>query len=335
MNESQNLQPSPNTVSIFPAACFTGELEAAWTDPIAASVASVSLVRFQQNTSRKERLLYSEHIEMVKMSKCGGNGTDEETGRIPVGSISVHKDHHAVVGELLGVVAHKWRQPLNTIAMIIHNLADARKFGELTDELMEHSESRAIEQIHLLSRTLDDFRAFLDPDTTTEHFDPLESVKTVVARLSGWFTGTSTIRIRADRSCADLQAAGCQHAFERVIVNLLCNANDAIEELQHGIDNESGGVITVSMMCVEEHIIISVEDNGGGIDESHVGHIFEPYFTTKQKESGFGMGLYLSRLVIENSMNGKIWFDIIPGGARFSILLPVQALMGKSPLATR
>jgi len=223
----------------------------------------------------------------------------------------------------LGVVAHKWRQPLNSIALIIHNMVDAWKFGEMNAELLERSELRAMEQINLLSRTIDDFRSFLDPDSTTESFDPVESVKLVVAQLSGWFSDSSVIDIRVtDESGGSLLAVGCQHAFERVIVNLVCNANDAIEERQRGIGPISSGVITVSLNCSEKNIVISVEDNGTGIDESNWAHVFEPYFTTKHKSDGFGMGLYLSKLIVVNSMNGNMWFENIPGGARFSIMLP-------------
>lgn len=327
MNASQSVQAcersSNETTAEFWAVTSEADGTACTAAPADQRTAGAGLERLQQDTTRMERFLLNKLIDSSELQKYMGECDGEKERRILNEPVYIHQASHAAMGEILGVVAHKWRQPLNSIALIIHNMVDAWKFGEMNAELLERSELRAMEQINLLSRTIDDFRSFLDPDSTTEHFDPVESVKLVVAQLSGWFSDSSVIDIRVtDESGGSLQAVGCQHAFERVIVNLVCNANDAIEERQRGIGPISSGVITVSLICSEKNIVISVEDNGTGIDESNWAHVFEPYFTTKHKSDGFGMGLYMSKLIVVNSMNGNMWFENIPGGARFSIMLP-------------
>ncbi len=285
---------------------------------------NVRLKQLQQNASHLELLYLHKKKKDDETKECMEFRTGEllhMQTRLDTGTID--QARHSAVGEFLGVVAHKWRQPLNTIALIIHNMVDAWKYGEMNDELIDRSESRAMEQINLLTRSIDNFRSFLDPENTTEYFYPAESIKSVAAQLSGWVSGSSSIEVRVtDESGDALQAAGCQHAFERVMVNLICNANDAIEERQRVSNTKVEGIISVSLTRVDNKIVIMVADNGGGIDESKSSHIFKPYFTTKQKNGGFGMGLYLSKLIIENSMNGNLWFKSIPDGTRFSIMLP-------------
>jgi len=328
VNETQNFLSSGFSANEaqaeFDADTLDAKKTACSTESLDCETADSGLKSFQQNTTRRERFLLSKHIEEKELQKFIGDSVDKEKDIRDLNEpCNIHKARHAAVGELLGVVAHKWRQPLNSIAMIINNMVDAWKYGEMNDELMERSELRAKEQINILTRTIDDFRSFLDPDTTTEYLDPVKGVKAVVAELSTWFSDSSTIEIRVTNESEEpFQALGCQHAFERVIVNLICNANDAIQQHQLIVGSESKGVISVCLAYTTKNIVISVEDTGGGIDESNQAHIFEPYFTTKHKDSGFGMGLYLSKLVVENSMNGKLWFENLFEGARFCVQLP-------------
>lgn len=325
MNVSPNARSSELPTNTAPAEFHT----MAWDKTSAGPVAGTDNVRLellQQHTTHMERLLLSKHIETSELQKFMGIGAD---GVISRETLDVHTSldqvRRAAMGEILGVVAHKWRQPLNSLALIIQNMADAWKYGEMDDELMVRSEFRAMEQINLLSRTIDDFRNFLASDTATEQFDPAENVKLVIAQLSGWFSDFSALDIRvSDESGGGLQAVGCQQAFQRVIVNLLCNANDAIQEQQRVSDSKSKGIITVSLTRNEESVVICIEDTGGGIEQSNLAHIFEPYFSTKNKGDGFGLGLYMSKLIVENSMNGNLWFESIPGGARFCIRLPAR-----------
>lgn len=279
---------------------------------------------------------YATHLERVILNKCSESSElqkylniyfeGEKNLRNFNDRIIIRQARHAAMGEILGVISHKWRQPLNSIALIIQNIVDAWKYGEMDDDLMERSEHRAMEQVTQLTRTIEEFRSFLGPVVTSGQFDPVESVKTVVALLSGVFSDFSTVDVKVENdSCQAFQVTGCQHSFQQVIYNLLSNANDAIRERQRGINPVVNGIIIVSFLPAENDIIITVADNGGGIDDTFAEHVFEPYFTTKQNTDGFGIGLYMSKLIVEKSMNGTLWFENIPEGARFSIRLNAEA----------
>jgi signal transduction histidine kinase len=285
--------------------------------------ANIHPERLLQYATHLETQLLHKNIEVNELRSVMESHYEEERQKqLEHDQIMLHQARHAAMGEILGVIAHKWRQPLNSISLIIQNMVDAWKYGEMDDELVERSEYRVMEQISLLSRTIDDFRSFLDPVTVSEYFDPVESVKSVIAMLSGIFSDFSAVNIMVEEdSSGVIQVHGCQHAFQQVIFNLLSNANDAIRERQRGNSRMSNGIITVSFTSSEDDVVISVADNGGGIIDSSIKHIFEPYFTTKEKNDVFGIGLYTSRLIVEKSMNGSLWFENIHEGACFNIRL--------------
>jgi len=241
--------------------------------------------------------------------------------------VMIHQARRAAMGEMLGAIAHQWRQPLNALSMIVQNMKDAWEYGEFNGDLMDHSVSRAMEQIRFMSHTIDDFRNFFRPHNDTEHFCPKRCVEEVVAMMGGWFTNFETISIEiADELGEEVSVQGCQNEFKQVIVNLLCNAKDAIRlGAIHGTGACSGW-ITIRIRCEGNVVLIEVRDNGGGIDESIIERIFEPYFTTKDVTTGNGIGLYLSKVIIETKMYGALWAENVPGGALFAMSLPVVTL---------
>lgn len=328
MNASQNIQTNsfPVNESVAGNRTVTGIPRGTALLPASANQGTVAekLEQMQQYITHMERLLLCKYFESSELQKQMETCLDEEkTKRMMNEQVLIHQARHAAMGEVLGIVAHNWRQPLNAIALITQNMVDAWKYGELNSDLMERLAFRAMEQINKLSHTIDDFRSFLDPNNTTDHFDPVESVNLVVDLLSGWFSDFSAVDIRIlNESDKALLVEGRQHAFQQVIFNLLCNSNDAIQERKRGLEPISRGIMSVRFKCTDDEIVISFADNGGGIDESIRAQIFEPYFTTKHKADGFGIGLFMSKLIIENTMHGNLCFENIPGGARFSIRLP-------------
>lgn len=288
------------------------------------------LERLQQYTTHLERLLLNRSSEVSELHKYLAICFDGESNfKNCSEQIVIHQARHAAMGEILGVIAHKWRQPLNSISLIIQNLVDAWKFGEMNDELMVHSEYRIMEQVSQLTRSIDDFRSFLDPVTVSEFFDPIESVKQVIALLNGLFSDFSNLDIQInDYSRKTFQATGCQNAFQQVIFNLLTNAKDAICDRQRSDSKVFNGVISVSFTNCKDDVVITIADNGGGIAASVMEHIFEPFYTTKHKTNGIGIGLYVSRLIIENSMSGSLWANNIQDGAFFGIRLPAANVGG-------
>ncbi|HIJ87301.1 MAG TPA: HAMP domain-containing histidine kinase [Desulfuromonadales bacterium] len=246
--------------------------------------------------------------------------------------IMIHQARRAAMGEALGVIAHKWRQPLNAISLSVQNIKDAWECGEINEELLERATLNVMERIKLLSHMIDDYRSYIKPSVSTEHFNPIQCVKVLVPLLTNVLSCFAAIEIQdVDALREDIQVAGSQDTFRQVLHNLLSNAADAVQKQKVRFGTTLCGAITIAFRRVESDIIITVADNGGGIAESLQEKIFDPLFTTKDDKGGFGIGLYLSKIIIENSMDGSLWFDNIPGGARFSIRLPCLAVK-KGPL---
>ncbi len=180
-----------------------------------------------------------------------------------------------------------------------------------------------------MSQMIDDYHGYIKPSASTEHFNPIQCVVVLAPLLSSVLSCFTAIEIQdVDAIGEDIQVAGSQDSFRQVIHNLLCNAADAVQKQKVRFGATFCGAITIAFRRVENDIIITVADNGGGIAESLQEQIFDPLFTTKDDTGGFGIGLYLAKIIIENSMAGSLWFDNIPGGARFSIRLPCLTVEG-------
>ncbi|WP_041955965.1 sensor histidine kinase [Sulfurospirillum arsenophilum] len=206
----------------------------------------------------------------------------------------------ASMGEMIGNIAHQWRQPLNAIVLIIQSFQMKRIAGlELSDAFIDKQVNEGIELASLMSNTIDDFRNFFKPN----HREELFSVKETVLyshKLVQEYYAKSGIEIFLN--CTnDVQISGYPNEFSQVIMNLFSNAKDALEE-----SSVEEKFIEVVITKEANNAVISVIDNGGGISDEVQDRMFEPYFTTKHKASGTGIGLYMSKQIIEKQMRGTI-----------------------------
>lgn len=143
--------------------------------------------------------------------------------------VMIHQARRAAMGEMLGAIVHQWRQPLNALSMIVQNMKEALEYGEFDGECMEHSVASSMEQISFMSKTVDVFSNFFRPHGSTECFCPKQCVDEVVAMVSGWFTNFTNIRIDiVDELDNEVKVQGCHNEFKQVVLNVLCNARDAI-----------------------------------------------------------------------------------------------------------
>lgn len=293
--------------------------------PDGRSSADILLERMQQHTAFLEELILCKNNEINELKRVLALRTEEmKQKQVEYEHVMIHPARYSAMGEMLGTIAHHWRQPLNVISLTVQNMKDAWDYGEFNAELLDRSVFKTMEQVMLLSRTIDDFRTFLNPVETSEIFNPVQCIKECVGLLSGWFSNFPSIEVRNTEGVGeDIRITGCQNVFKQVILNVLNNANDAIQGQQRRIGPTFRGMVTIDIRCRDYYSFIVISDNGGGIAESSMDHIFEPYFTTKDKANGIGIGLYVSKLIIENSMNGSLWAENIPDGALFGIKLPL------------
>ena len=219
----------------------------------------------------------------------------------------------ASMGEMIGAIAHQWRQPLNELALRTQMLKYKFKQG-INEEEIDTIVKENLETIGFMSQTIDDFRNFFKIDKNKERFDLAEVIQSVLALQKQQFINNG---IALDIHGETTVVEGFKSEFQQVILNIVSNAKDAFEGLN--IENKS---INITLALNE----VSITDNAGGIPANVLDRIFEPYFTTKAHGKGTGMGLYISKMIIEDHMNGEISVENITTpqgkGAAFTIVLP-------------
>lgn len=227
----------------------------------------------------------------------------------------VQQSRLAAMGEMIEQIAHQWRQPLHTLALINQDMYVKQKLGICDEAYFDQSHERIDEHLQYLSKTIDDFRNFYKTDKSIS----LEDVGDLAAdalRLSDVFLKYAKIKTSLEVSTTR-KVSIAKNEMIQVLMNLIKNAHDAILE-----QRISDGRVVISIEDYDTGIKVCVEDNAGGIAPNVLEKVFDIYFTTKDPEYGTGLGLHMSKFIIEESFGGKIWVENISGGARFIILLP-------------
>lgn len=216
----------------------------------------------------------------------------------------------AEVGEIMGMIAHQWKQPLSALNLNLQNIRDEANNPDLEGEI-----DRALKQTAFMSNTVDDFRNFLRPDRARRTFDPFAAAESVTRLFGPLFTSHGIV-LSAGKAC-DLPTgvSGFENEFKQVVLNLLNNAREAIAARQ-----VRNGRIGVGFLCEGDRAVVTIEDNGGGIEAAALERMFEAWFTTKGDE-GTGIGLSMSKMIIEG-MGGTLEAQNRGEGACFKISLP-------------
>ncbi len=227
----------------------------------------------------------------------------------------VQQSRLAAMGEMIGNIAHQWRQPLNALGLLLFNIKDEYHFNTLDAAYLDQAVADGSRMVQKMSTTISDFANFFRPDKEIKIFSALEQIKEAIALVESSFQ-SSHISIHIDAPL-DLKLLGFPNEYSQVLLNLLTNAKEAI--LAH--NQPHADRVDIILAAQDGHGCVSVCDNGGGIPEEILGRIFDPYFSTKGK--GSGIGLYMSKMIIERNMNGSITARNIEGGAEFSVCTPL------------
>ena len=228
--------------------------------------------------------------------------------------LMISQSRQAAMGEMIGNIAHQWRQPLNALAMQFGNIKAAYQFNELTDEYIEKSVKNGNRLIQKMSTTITDFSNFFRPDKEIANFSMFEQTQHAIALVEASLANHN-INIYLDAP-NDVILTGFSNEYSQVLLNLLSNASEAITAT--GI---STGKIIIRLYEQDGEGCFSISDNGGGIPADILEKIFEPYFSTKSM--GTGIGLYMSKMIIERSMNGHIVVNSGAGGSEFIVVTPL------------
>jgi signal transduction histidine kinase len=223
----------------------------------------------------------------------------------------IQQSRLAAMGEMIGNIAHQWRQPLNALGLLLYNIKDAYQFNTLDAAYLDQAVADGRRMVQKMSTTISDFANFFRPNKEIIVFSALEQIREAIALLESSFQHSNiSIHINASQ---DIKLMGFPNEYSQVLLNLLSNAKEAI--LAH--DQTLPGRVDIVLAEQNDQGCVSVRDNGGGIPADILDRIFEPYFSTKGK--GSGIGLYMSKMIVERNMKGGITAKNIEGGAEFSI----------------
>ena len=232
--------------------------------------------------------------------------------------IMLHQSRLAQMGQILNMIAHQWRQPLNVLMSLnqVLMVKYKRQNGTLSQEDMESFYEKSGKQIQQMSQTIDDFRDFFKPRRNARIFQLNEVVEDLLQIILPIMQSHS-ITIRSHTS-EKLRVKGYSNELIQALLNIINNAKDAIVQT-----DSKERYIEITLTSENGNALLSVCDSGGGIDEEIIGNIFDPYFSTKEEKNGTGIGLYMSKTIVETHMGGQLSVHNTPSGACFTISLPL------------
>jgi len=263
---------------------------------------------YQKSVKVKESILEQLNKNLEEKVKIGVSEAQEKDRAM------LHQSRLARLGTMLSMIAHQWRQPLTEVSGILMELETATKFKKVDDKLILECTRESDKLLNYMSNTIDDFRNFFKPDKQKEEFSITQACEKSISIVGASLKDLNITLVKDFKN--DLMVSGYEREFSQVLLNILLNCKDTF------IDKKTkDATITMCIDIKNGKSLISIEDNAGGISEKNIDVIFEPYFTTKSSSKGTGLGLYMSKMIIEKNMHGKLNVRNSSKGAVFEILL--------------
>jgi len=226
--------------------------------------------------------------------------------------VIVKQTRQVAMAEMISTIAHHWRQPLNSIGVIIQNIEDAYEYDELTAEYLRDKVKTTMELSKSMSRTIDSFSYFFRTAAEKEEFIINEIIKELVnLSISSFRDSNINLIFEFKETCL---ITGYPNEFSQALLGIINNAREIL------IEREIKNPWTKIFLSKENNkSVITINDNAGGIQDDIIEKIFDPYFSTKQELTGTGIGLYMAKMVIERNMSGKLTVRNTDVGTEFRI----------------
>jgi PAS domain S-box-containing protein len=263
-----------------------------------------------------DRLKNTEHT-LKAMNGALTQRVDDETRKsLEKERMLIQQGRNAAMGEMIGNIAHQWRQPLSTLGLVVQNIYADFQESTLSESALKKYVETAKQAIQRMSSTIDDFRDFFRPNRVKEYFSIYQSIDGAIQLLDAMLKSNEiTVQLTGSKA---LKTMGRPNEFSQVILNFMTNAKDSLVE--RGI---AQGCISIELAERDGWGVVTIRDNAGGIQSENLEKIFDPYFTTKA--NGTGIGLYINKTIVEKHMNGRILCRNLPEGAEFTITVPLQS----------
>jgi len=312
----------PHDGSVFDVEIYLRRLKLPERDVILANVRDV--------TERKRVLaaLAARQADISALNRDLARRVREETEKNRQKDILLlNQTRLAAMGEMIGNIAHQWRQPLNALSIVLANMRFEYENvceGDTASLIAAHRQAGEI--LRKMSSTIDDFRNFFRPDKQRGPFFVVAAISDALLLIEASLAQHGVaVRFTARHNP---RVTGFRGEFSQVVLNLLGNAKDAILA-----SRQQGGVIAIRVMARQGQAVIHVTDNGGGIPGAILNRVFDPYFTTKSDRGGTGLGLYMSKTIVEDHLRGRLTAQNLGNGARLTIRIPLDPPEGTAPSA--
>lgn len=218
----------------------------------------------------------------------------------------------ATMGQMIGSLAHQWRQPLNFLGLILQDIKLAHEHGVLTPEYLDAGVREGMEVIQRMSRTISDFRTFFQPDREKQRSSVNAMVASAVSLVEAGFRNNAiTLQVL---TAGEVFVEAYPHEYSLVILILLNNAKDALVE--RTIKDAS---VTLRLGTEGPRSVVTIADNAGGIPEGTADRIFDPFSTAAEDGNGSGIALFLAKSLIEQRLSGRLTAKTVEGGTEFEI----------------
>ncbi|WP_321469720.1 PAS domain S-box protein [Halarcobacter sp.] len=270
----------------------------------------LSLSFFKEKNSEKDRMVY--YIKDISDEEKLSEENKHQERIINIQS------QHVAMGQMIGNIAHQWRQPLSVISAATTGVQIQKALGTLSDESLENSYNSINMQVQYLSNTINTFRDFIKEEKVYKEVILQERVDKSLELLDAALVGNHIELINNIDYSVPLKVRLISGEISQVIINIVSNAKDILIE-----NNIKKPWIKINLKTKKNKAILSFEDNGGGIPLEIIDKVFEPYFTTKHKSIGTGLGLYMSYKIVVESLSGKLYTKNTQNGAKFYIELPL------------
>ena len=220
----------------------------------------------------------------------------------------------AAMGDMISMIAHQWRQPLNQMSYVFMNIEGAYEYDELTQKYLDDKLKEGTQLLEFMSHTINDFRDFFRPDKEREKVYINEVLDSAISLIQKSLD-VHNITLEKSFTCKT-PILIYRNELVQVILNLIKNAKDVLVE--RAVESP---IIVVELRESSNEVVIDISDNGGGVDSELVEKIFDPYFSTKSKSNGTGLGLYMSKMIIQEHFNATLVLKNSEAGACFEIRL--------------